>query len=159
MRLFLDINVILDVLANREPWVEDSAAVLSLLDSDEFEGIAAAHSVTTLYYLVTRHLGRRRATARILDLLELVSVAPVDQDTILKGLALGWSDFEDALQALCAVTAGADYLITRNTRDFGSASIPAVTPTEFLAMLQSMDEEDERQEEDRDSSSPGPDGE
>jgi len=137
VRLFLDVNVILDVLAKREPWFEDSAAVLSLLEADEFEGIAAAHSITTLFYLASKHLGQRRATARLLDLLKLISVAPVDQDTILKGLALGWSDFEDALQMLCATTASADYLVTRNKRDFDSDSIPVVTPAELLAILRS----------------------
>jgi predicted nucleic acid-binding protein len=143
VRLFLDINVILDVLANREPWVADSATVLSLLESDEFEGIAAAQSIATLFYLTTKHLGRRQATTKLLDLLELVSVAPIDQETILKGLALGWSDFEDALQMLCAVAASADYLVTRNTRDFKSSSIPAVTPSELLAILQSEINEQE----------------
>ena len=138
MKLFLDVNVILDVLAKREPWFEDSAAVLSLLESGEFEGVAAAHSVTTLFYLTSKHLGQRRAAARLLDLLKVVSVAPVDQDTILKGLALGWSDFEDALQMLCADTAEADYLVTRNPRDFESESIPVVTPAQLLAILQAQ---------------------
>jgi hypothetical protein len=68
MRLFLDINVVLDVLADREPWVEHSAAVLSLLDAAEVEGLIAAHSVTTLYYLSARHLGHKRAVAALIDL-------------------------------------------------------------------------------------------
>lgn len=135
MKLFLDINVILDVLAKRDPWFQDSAAILSLLETDEFDGIVAAHSITTLFYLASKHLGHRRATARLLDLLKLVSVSPVDQDTILRGLALGWSDFEDALQMLCADTAGADYLITRNPRDFESDSIPVITPAQLIAIL------------------------
>ena len=137
MKLLLDTNVILDVFARREPWFEDSAAVLSLLDTEGFEGVAAAHSITTLFYLTSKHLGQRRATARILDLLKLLSVAPVDQETILKGLALGWPDFEDALQLLCAEAASADYLVTRNPRDFESDSVPVVTPSELLAILQS----------------------
>ena len=135
MKLFLDVNVILDVLAKREPWFADSAAVLSLLETEGFDGIVAAHSVTTIFYLATKHLGPRRATARLLDLLKLVSVSPLDQDTILRGLALGWSDFEDALQMLCADTAEADYLVTRNPKDFESDSIPVVTPAQLLAIL------------------------
>jgi predicted nucleic acid-binding protein len=138
VKLFLDINVVLDVLAKRDPWLEDSAAVLSLLETDEFEGIVAAHSVATLFYLASKHLGQRRATARLLDLLKLVSVSPLDQDTILKGIALGWSDFEDALQMLCADTAGADYLVTRNPQDFESDSMPVVTPAQLLAILQAQ---------------------
>src|SRR5690606_23038459 len=70
MRLFLDINVILDVLADREPWVEDSAAVLSLLDDGDIEGLVAAHSVTTLCYLTSKHLGHKRAVAALIDLLD-----------------------------------------------------------------------------------------
>ena len=57
MRLFLDINVVLDVLTRREPWWRDSAAVLSLLEADEVSGMIAAHSVTTLHYLCAKHLG------------------------------------------------------------------------------------------------------
>jgi predicted nucleic acid-binding protein len=138
VKLFFDINVILDVLGKREPWFGDSAAILSLLETNEFDGIVAAHSVTTLFYLASKHLGQRRATARLLDLLKLVSVSPVDQDTILRGLALGWSDFEDALQMLCADTAGADYIVTRNPKDFESDSIPVVTPAQLLAILQAQ---------------------
>lgn len=135
MKIFLDVNVVLDVLAKREPWFEDSAAVLSLVEADGFEGIVAAHSVTTLFYLASKHLGQRRATTKLLDLLKVVSVASLDEETILKGLALGWSDFEDALQLLCAHKAGADYVVTRNTRDFESESVPVVTPAELLAFL------------------------
>ncbi|MGH7539532.1 MAG: PIN domain-containing protein [Gemmatimonadota bacterium] len=142
MRLYLDIHVMLDVLAQREPWFEDSAAVLSLMESREAEGFTAAHSITTLFDLTAEHLGRRRATSALLDLLKLVSVAPLDHDTILEGLALGWSDFEDALQTLCAATANADYLVTRNTSDFKSASLPVVTPTELLAILRSPADDD-----------------
>ncbi len=61
MRLFLDINVILDVLADRKPWVGKSAAVLSLLDHADVDGLVAAHSITTLFYLVSKHLGRKQA--------------------------------------------------------------------------------------------------
>jgi predicted nucleic acid-binding protein len=138
VKLFLDVNVVLDVLAKREPWFEDSAAVLSLLETEEFDGIVAAQSVTTIFYIATKHLGPRRATARLLDLLKLVSVSPLDQETILRGLALGWSDFEDALQMLCADNAAADYLVTRNPKDFESDSIPVVTPAQLLAILRAQ---------------------
>lgn len=96
----------------------------------------AAHSIPTLFHLAAKHLGRRRATARLIDLLKLVSVAPQDEETILRGLALGWPDFEDALQMLCADAVGADYLVTRNTRDFEAGAIRVVTPAELLAVLE-----------------------
>jgi predicted nucleic acid-binding protein len=143
VKIFVDVNVILDVLADREPWVDDSAAVLSLLELDGLDGVVAAHSITTLYYLTTKHLSRKKATASIVDLLKLVSVAPVTQDVLLKALSLGWSDFEDAVQGVCALDAGADYIITRDAGVFDSLSIPALTPAEFLALIGSAEAEPE----------------
>jgi predicted nucleic acid-binding protein len=143
VKIFVDVNVILDVLADREPWVDDSAAVLSLLESDGLDGVVAAHSITTLYYLTTKHLSRKKATASIVDLLKLVSVAPVTQDILLKALSLGWRDFEDAVQGVCALDAGADYIITRDAGVFDSLSIPPLTPAEFLALIGSAEAEPE----------------
>jgi predicted nucleic acid-binding protein len=141
LKIFLDVNVILDVLADREPWVEASAAVLGLCEIDEIEGVVAAHSITTLYYLTTKHLNRKKATSAMVDLLKLVSVAAVDQDVILKAISLGWADLEDAVQGVCALESGADFVITRDAGVFDSLSIPAVTPSEFLALLDSAEEE------------------
>lgn len=141
MTLFFDVNVILDVLADRDPWAEDAAALLSFLESDEIEGIVAAHSTTTLHYLTSKHLSRRKATNALIDLLKLVSIAPVDQEVILKALSMGWTDFEDAVQGVCAIQAGADYFITRDAGHFDALSIPAVTPTEFLSLLRVSENE------------------
>lgn len=135
MRLFLDIDVVLDVLANREPWVEDSAAILSLLDQAEVEGLMAAHSVTTLYYLARKHLGHKPAVAALIDLLEHLSVTPLDEDLLHRALSLGWDDVEDAVQGVSAQRANADYIVTRNPSDFGAASVPVVTPKQLLATL------------------------
>ena len=144
MKIFLDVNVILDVLAEREPWVEASATVLALLDEmDEVEGVVAAHSITTLYYLTTKHVNRKKATAAMIDLLNLVSVAEVNQEVILKALSLGWADLEDAVQGVCALEHGADFIITRDAGVFDSLSIPAVTPAEFLALLGTAEGEPE----------------
>jgi predicted nucleic acid-binding protein len=137
MRLFFDINVALDVMADREPWVEDSAAVLSLLDKPGFQGLLAAHSVTTLYYLASKHLGHRPAAGALINLLEHLSVTPLDQDLLLRALSLGWDDVEDAVQGIYAERAEADYLVTRNPTDFAAASVAVVTPRQLLATLAS----------------------
>ena len=135
MRLFLDLNVVLDVLARREPWLERSAAVLSLVESGVAEGFLAAHSIPTLDYLLGRHVERDRGRAALVDLLGLVRAAPVDHDVLLRALSLGWGDFEDAIQAICALGISADYLVTRNPADFRDLSMAVVTPSELLAVL------------------------
>lgn len=135
MKLFLDANVVLDVLARREPWVHDSAALLTLIDTGKIRGVIAAHTITTLHYLLSKHLNRGKASVALVDLVDLVEIAPVDGAVIQRGLALGWSDFEDAIQAVCALEAEVDYFVTRNPQDFSALSTPVVSPAEVLNFL------------------------
>lgn len=121
MRVFLDANVVLDVLAQREPFFSDSVQVLSLVESGGVEGLIAAHTVTTLFYLLNREVGAERARLSLLDLLRIVEVVSVDQDRILQAFAMKRLDFEDALQAACAMKKEADYLLTRDRRGFSEA--------------------------------------
>jgi predicted nucleic acid-binding protein len=134
-RVLLDINVILDVLADREPFSDDAAAVLGRIESGNLEGFLAAHTVTTLHFLLAKHLGKARTRKVLTDLLRIVDLAPVDEDQIRHALAANWADFEDAVQAACAEGVGADYLVTRNKRDFRKSVVPTLTPAELLALL------------------------
>jgi len=134
-RVLLDFNVVLDVLAGREPFAEDSAAVLGEIEAGNLEGYLAAHTVTTLHFLLVRHLGRARTRRVLSDVLSLVQLVPVDEDRIHHALAADWADFEDAVQAACAEKEGVDYLVTRNKRDFRKAAVKPVTPAELLALL------------------------
>ena len=132
MRLFLDANVVLDVLAMREPHWQASVRVLAAIEGRRATGLVAAHSVTTIFYLLSKHLNRRKARAAIVQLLGLVRAAPVDHDVLLQALSLGWDDFEDAVQAAAALGAKATHLITRNPRDFAGLTIPVLAPDEFV---------------------------
>ena len=135
MKLFLDTNVLLDVLAQREPWMHDSAALLSLVDMGKVQGFVAAHTITTLHYLLSKHLNREKASTALVELVDLVTIATVDALVIQKGLSLGWHDFEDAVQAVCALEIEADYFVTRNLQDFSALSIPVVNPSQMLHYL------------------------
>jgi len=134
MRVFLDANVVLDVLANREPFIADSAAILSLVEARKLEGFVAAHTVTTLFYLLRRDLGGDKARDVLMDLLRVVEIVGVDQDRIFQALAMDWDDFEDAVQASCAAKVEADFLLTRDKKGFRGSHIPVLSPAEFLAL-------------------------
>ena len=135
MRLLLDANVVLDVLANRQPQIKESAAVLTFIEAGHATGLLAAHSVTTLHYLLHKHLGPKKAAAAIADLVSLLRVVPVDHETILLALSLGWRDFEDAVQAAAAIRAKATHIITRNPKDYRNLSLPVMLPEEFLRTI------------------------
>lgn len=131
----LDVNVILDVLAHREPHYEASALVWAATETGQIDGYIAAHSITTLHYLVSRHTGGEQASRAIYKLLRVFSVAIIDQATMEYALALTWSDFEDALYMAAATNAGIDYLITRNPRDFQPGGLQILQPGDALALL------------------------
>jgi len=132
VKLFLDANVVLDVLAAREPYLKASAQILGLVERGKVKGFIAAHSVTTIHYLLSKHLTRKRAQAAIAQLLNVLQVASVDHAVILQALSLGWPDFEDAVQAAAALNVKATVLITRNPRDFKTLPIEVLTPEEWL---------------------------
>ncbi|MGD8360703.1 MAG: PIN domain-containing protein [Gemmatimonadota bacterium] len=134
MKVFLDTNVILDVLANREPFVADSAAVLSLIEARALEGFTAAHSIPTLSYLLKTEVGSVRAREVLMDLFRVLEVVAVDQDRIFQALAMNWEDFEDAMQAACAAKGEVDYLLTRDREGFVGAHVPVLSPAEFIAL-------------------------
>lgn len=135
MKLLLDINVLLDVILSREPWAAEAAQLLALIESGKASGYVAGHTVTTVHYVAAKALGRSRATAVVADVLRIVEVVPVEKDDFLQALALGPGDFEDAVQAACALKAGVDRIVTRNAQDFQGISIPAQPPGAILPQV------------------------
>lgn len=137
MRVLVDLNVIIDVVQNRQPFYEASAGVVDAVARGEVVGWLAAHSVTTLFYVISRTRNRETAVQAINGLLEALTVANVDDTVIREAVSLGWKDFEDAVQMASAGAEGVDYLITRNTKDFQSGPVPVIQPAAFLALLDS----------------------
>lgn len=142
MKVFLDTNVIVDVLAQRQPWAPASTRVLARIAAGRHGGFVAAHTVTTAFYLLRKHIGTERALAALQDLVKIVRVVNVDHDTVVQALALGWKDFEDAVQTVCAVGIDADVFITRDPRDFAPSPVRVLSPQEFLAQDHALESTD-----------------
>jgi predicted nucleic acid-binding protein len=140
IRVLVDLNVLVDVMQNRQPFYEDSAAVLDAVARRVVLGWLAAHSVTTLFYVISRSRSREAAVQAVTGLLESFAVAKVNDAVIRKALSLGWKDFEDAVQMAAAGAEDVDYLITRNIKDFQSGPVPVIQPAAFLALLASSRE-------------------
>lgn len=134
-RVLVDVNVLLDVLADREPFAADAQAVLARIEEGTLEGLVAAHTMTTLHYLLSKHLGKARSRRALLDLLQLLRVVAVDEDRLRHALGLNWADFEDAVQAACAEKAEAEYVVTRDKRGFAKSAVKPISPAELLVLL------------------------
>lgn len=133
--VLIDLNVILDVLQRREPFYATSARVLACAEASLIEGRVAAHSLTTLFYLLARYQSAGQARVILSELLSFLSVAAVDQAVIEQALNLPYRDFEDAVQMMAAVQTSTQYLVTRNVQDFKAGPLPVLHPAELLALL------------------------
>ena len=134
-RALLDVNVILDVLQRRQPFYDDSAAVLAAAETGRLSGLVAAHSVTTLFYLLAKYGSAEQARVHVLDLLSVLGVAAVDGHVLEQALALPYRDLEDAVQMAAARRAGADYLVTQDRAGYAAGPLPARMPAALLALL------------------------
>ncbi len=138
MKLLLDINILLDVLLDREPWSDAASRLLSAVESGKAEGFVAPHTLPTINYIVAQSQDRKIARAAVADLLRILEVASIAKADFQRALELPLSDYEDALQAAAAVKIGADYLVTRNEKDFRAAPVPTADAPTVLALLQEL---------------------
>jgi predicted nucleic acid-binding protein len=134
-RVLIDINILLDVFQMREPFYEASARLLSLVETGQIKGYIAAHSITTLFYLIQKDQSSAQARANITSLLQFLEIAPIYQNTIEQALNLDYRDFEDAVQMISALQCKVEYLITRNVVDYKPALLPVIQPVDFLGTL------------------------
>lgn len=134
MKIFTDTNVLLDVLANREPFYEASAAVLTLFEKDQAEGFVSAMSFNNTHYILRKRSGRNKALKAMRTLLDTFSVVSLDEKLLRRAIDADFNDFEDGIQFFSAIRCDADYLLTRNVKDFTHQDIPILTPEEFLSL-------------------------
>ena len=136
MKILLDTNIVIDILTAREPFVFDSVKVLAHIENNAIEAYLTANSITDILYVLRKEIPeknrRQEIVKNILQILDIISVTKID---IFKAFDLEYTDFEDALQAQCAKKIKADYIITRNKKDFKDTAIHAVTPAEFLKLI------------------------
>lgn len=133
MRLFLDTNIAVDLVKFREPYVYEVMPIFQM-------GDAGIHQllISDLTFANVAYLSKRGGTTLsqlyelLMDLRSHVNVVGVGQDCVDAALRLRPKDFEDALQYFAAKLADADYIITRNKKDFGFSDIPVLEPGEFL---------------------------
>lgn len=135
LTVLFDLSVILDVLQQRKPFYADSARAWAVAEQGWIKGLIAAHSVTTLYYLSMKDKSGAQARVILTEILQTLKVATVDHNTIEQALNLPYRDFEDAVQMMAAIHAGAQYIITRNTQDYTYGPLPVLTPVELLSIL------------------------
>ena len=137
MKIMCDTNIFLDVLLEREPFVDDSSKILRLCEEHKLDGFVTASCITDIFYLVRKYTHSvNLAYKAIGKVLEIVKVCSVTNNDILMAFQQKATDFEDCLVATCAISIHCEYIITRNKKDFDAFDIPPLTPLELLKQLE-----------------------
>ncbi len=133
MNVFVDTNILLDVLARREPFYADSARIWTLAETGQVTGFASTLSLPNLLYLLRRAKSRPTARKTIGILRDIFSLVPLDVQITNQAIDSDIADFEDAIEYFSALRAGAHALLTRNPGDFSHHDVAIQTPVEFPA--------------------------
>lgn len=132
-KVFLDTNILVDLIADRKPFSKYAIELFQLAEEDKLQVFTSSHSIATTHYLLKKYLDEKSLREVLYNLLEFLTVIPVDADIIQKGLRSHHKDFEDSIQILCASSIEKmNCIITRNGKDFKGSEIPALSPDEFF---------------------------
>lgn len=135
IRVLFDTNVVLDVLLDRKPHAEASAAAWAALETGAAEGVLSAHAVTTIHYLVRKDAGSAKARQTVLAIMSVFAVAAVNDAVIREAVQFSSPDFEDAVTAATARLAGCDYIVTRDPKGFRGSPVRPLTPEAVIPIL------------------------
>jgi predicted nucleic acid-binding protein len=140
MKVLIDTNVALDIMLHRKDFAV-SEAVSKLAEKNVITGFISASAITDIFYIAKSTLGKKSAKEAMKELLEVFRPATVTDGNIYEALNLNWEDFEDSVQFVVGKSFSADYIVTRNTKDYSSSTIPAIEPEQFLKLFEKDDEE------------------
>jgi len=134
--VFMDANVVIDFLANLQPFWLHSAWLCNLAVDGKVIIYISAVSYNNIYYILRQSLTRNGAIKLLAELAEISEVVDVTGMVIRQSLKTDFNDYEDAIQYYCALsTPQIDFIVTRNTKDFKKSTLPVLTPVEAIVSL------------------------
>jgi len=140
-RVFVDTDIIIDLIQEREPFYQDAVILFSLMEEKKIAGHVSPLIFANLYYILRKGYSKQFAVQILTRLKALVRILSINEKTIELALSSGFKDFEDAIQYYSALEAKLKYLITRNKADYKKSGIIICTAKEYLSIRASMTSE------------------
>ena len=135
MKVLIDTNILLDVLTERDGFWEESLAIWNLCRDEKLRGFISALSIPNIVYIMRKSLTPEKTEELIRKMSVLFEIADLKVSDITEAAQMLVHDFEDGVQMSTAKRIQADYIVTRNTRDFLSSDVPCIEPAEMLKIL------------------------
>ena len=135
MKLLIDANILLDVLLNRVPYVRTSSVIWKLCEAEKAKGYVSALTFANLVYIMRKELDPKKIEETLRALSLIFEFTDFNASDLSCAAELKWDDFEDAVQSVTAERVHADYIVTRNVRDFAESKVAACTPSELITRI------------------------
>ena len=137
--IFLDTNILIDFFADRKPFSFEAAVLFNYSDKKKIKIYISAISYNNIYYILNRSYSHASTIKILEDLDEWTEIIDVSKEIIKKSLKSEFKDFEDAIQYNCAKSLNKiDFIVTRDTKDFKTSSLPIMTPKEAITLIESI---------------------
>ena len=135
MKIFLDTNILMDVLLARQPFCLHSALLLELCADGRLDGYISTITFPTLAYILRKGHTPEYVRQKLHVLTDIVKPVDFTAGLLKQAITLPFNDLEDAIQYVCAMSCNVEAIITRNIKDFADSGIPAFAPENFLAVF------------------------
>jgi len=134
--IFMDTNVVIDFLANRQPFSLDAARLFNITLSKKAIIYISAVSYNNIYYILRRSVSSDSAIKLLIELADMTEIIDVTRLVVRQALKSGFKDYEDAIQYYCALSSGnIDFIVTMDTKDFKKSTLSVMTPSEAVSSL------------------------
>lgn len=136
MRVFVDTNLFVDILLDREPFAKNAALIYKLCENSMLDGYVAPVTINNIYYICRKAKHINEIKGYLADISTVFTIATMNSESVKKANSYKINDYEDALQYAMAMQTTCEYMITRNIKDFKNLStVKVMTPEAFLATL------------------------
>ena len=131
--LFIDTDIIIDFLTDRNPYSREAAIIFTLIDQKKLKGYASSLTFSNLYYVLRKIEPHKKVLAKLDSISKMLTVLNVREQNIRDAIESGFPNFEDSIQYFCALDCKrVEVIITRNTKDYKNSNLPVMTPGDFL---------------------------
>lgn len=135
MKIYIDSDVILDYLYDREPFNTNAKIIIALIEKKIINGYISSLILWNIYYILSKYLGEKEARKKIKIFRSIIDIIAIDAKIIDQGLNSNIKDFEDSIQYFAAKSANIDFIITRNKKDYPKGDVSILSPDEFIVMI------------------------
>jgi predicted nucleic acid-binding protein len=137
LTVLIGTDVLIDFLTDRGALTKTAKEIIKITQENKINAFLAAHSVTNIFYILRKIYSISERKQRLLNLCRFISIVEIGHTLLFKALLNSdFNDMEDCLQAECAIAINADYIVTRNIKDYTHSAIPAILPKNLLKIIQ-----------------------